>query len=355
MKKKKEKDKLLKREKTEITLIIILAVLLILIYSIVKILLLQENKYYMDYYEGISIFSDAEYNSNGEKLNFINCNDCNYIKVQDLQIPDNIEGYKLESDINDMNDDDFILRYVNDENELMGIFITIIDISTRQKTKVYNAYSDIRTIKGLKTTNAYYDVYKYILTFQQKKLKANIFDFNRTIEEKNDILHLNVFIEKDIESIILHNYGKVKEIIEINSKTYSDKSISKTYSFILNNKEYKIAFAMIKNPNNANKSYINYLKLDSISDEIKEEMKYYLFEENGINDPKHREKLESLLNGVMIERHESLLEYLNKLEGELDTKKDISQLGEPLPVPSLEEPISNKKTKSRVLSLFKKI
>ena len=110
--------------------------------------------------------------------------------------------------------------------------------------------------------DAYYDVYKYILTFQQKKLKANIFDFNRTIEEKNDILHLNVFIEKDIESIILHNYGKVKEIIEINSKTYSDKSISKTYSFILNNKEYKIAFAMIKNPNNANKSYINYLKLD---------------------------------------------------------------------------------------------
>lgn len=84
-------------------------------------------------------------------------------------------------------------------------------------------------------------------------------------------------------------------------------------------------------------------------------MKYYLFEENGINDPKHREKLESLLNGVMIERHESLLEYLNKLEEELDTKKDISQLGEPLPVPSLEEPISNKKTKSRVLSLFKKI
>lgn len=98
--------------------------------------------------------------------------------------------------------------------------------------------------------------------FSKKKLKANIFDFNRTIEEKNDILHLNVFIEKDIESIILHNYGKVKEIIEINSKTYSDKSISKTYSFILNNKEYKIAFAMIKNPNNANKSYINYLKLD---------------------------------------------------------------------------------------------
>ena len=89
-------------------------------------------------------------------------------------------------------------------------------------------------------------------------------------------------------------------------------------------------------------------------DEIKEEMKYYLFEEKGINDPKHREKLESLLNGIMVERQESLLEYLNKLEEELDTKKDISQLGEPLPVTSVEEPVSNKKAKSRVLSLFKK-
>lgn len=56
----------------------------------------------------------------------------------------------------------------------------------------------------------------------------------------------------------------------------------------------------------------------------------------------------------MVERQESLLEYLNKLEEELDTKKDISQLVEPLPVPSVEEPVSNKKAKSRVLSLFKK-
>ena len=87
----------------------------------------------MDYYEGISIFSDAEYNSNGEKLNFINCNDCNYIKVQNLQIPDNIEGYELESDINDTNDDHFILRYVNNENELMGIIMQVIDINTNQK------------------------------------------------------------------------------------------------------------------------------------------------------------------------------------------------------------------------------
>jgi hypothetical protein len=45
---------------------------------------------------------------------------------------------------------------------------------------------------------------------------------------------------------------------------------------------------------------------------------------------------------------------IRMLEEELDTKKDISQLVEPLPVPSVEEPVSNKKAKSRVLSLFKK-
>lgn len=126
----------------------------------------------------------------------------------------------------------------------------------------------------------------------------------------------------------------------------------------LDSKIRKWLIKRMKNENNNNYDYdieyITKLKLDSISDEIKEEMKYYLFEEKGINDPKHREKLESLLNGIMVERQESLLEYLNKLEEELDTKKDISQLGEPLPVSSVEEPVSNKKAKSRVLSLFKK-
>lgn len=70
-------------------------------------------------------------------------------------------------------------------------------------------------------------------------------------------------------------------------------------------------------------------------------MKYYLFKKKGINDLRHREKLESLLTGVMVERHESLLDYLNKLEEGLDTIE-------------VEEPVSNKKAKSRVLSLFKK-
>ena len=89
--------------------------------------------------------------------------------------------------------------------------------------------------------------------------------------------------------------------------------------------------------------YIMRLKLDSISDEIKEEMKYYLFLERGINDPKHKDKLECLLKGILVEREESLLDYLNELEKELDSK---------IGIPSVErkEVI---KGKSRILKLFK--
>ncbi len=70
------------------------------------------------------------------------------------------------------------------------------------------------------------------------------------------------FLGKKIDYGFMYNYGNVKEIIEINSKPNSNKNISKTYSFILNNKEYKITFTMIKISNNTNKPYINYLKFD---------------------------------------------------------------------------------------------
>lgn len=96
--------------------------------------------------------------------------------------------------------------------------------------------------------------------------------------------------------------------------------------------------------------YITKLKLDSISSEIEGNMEYYLFVGKGINDLKHKEKLECLLNGIMVERQDSLLEYLNKLEEELNTK----EVEEPLLVTLEEEQVSNKKAKSRVLSLFKK-
>lgn len=144
--------------------------------------------------------------------------------------------------------------------------------------------------------------------------------------------------------IFMDLYTLIYDKLDIVDNTHHQSDVillSKT----LDSKIRKWLIERMTNENNNNYDYdieyITKLKLDSINDEIKEEMKYYLFKENGINDLKHREKLESLLTGVMVERHESLLDYLNKLEEGLDTIE-------------VEEPVSNKKAKSRVLSLFKK-
>lgn len=144
--------------------------------------------------------------------------------------------------------------------------------------------------------------------------------------------------------IFMDLYTLIYDKLDIVDNTHHQSDVillSKT----LDSKIRKWLIERMTNENNNNYDYdieyITKLELDSINDEIKEEMKYYLFKEKGINDLKHREKLESLLTGVMVERHESLLDYLNKLEEELDTKE-------------IEEPVSNKKAKSRVLSLFKK-
>ncbi len=88
--------------------------------------------------------------------------------------------------------------------------------------------------------------------------------------------------------------------------------------------------------------YITRLKLNSLNDEIMEEIKYYLFNEKGINDINHKEKLESLSKGILVERNETLSSYLNNLESKLETN-----------IPQNQQ-ISNKKAKSKILSLFKK-
>ena len=144
--------------------------------------------------------------------------------------------------------------------------------------------------------------------------------------------------------IFMDLYTLIYDKLDIVDNTHHQSDVillSKT----LDSKIRKWLIERMTNENNNNYDYdieyITKLELDSINDEIKEEMKYYLFKEKGINDLKHREKLESLLTGVMVERHESLLDYLNKLEEGLDTIE-------------VEEPVSNKKAKSRVLSLFKK-
>ena len=74
-------------------------------------------------------------------------------------------------------------------------------------------------------------------------------------------------------------------------------------------------------------------------------MYYYLFRQKGIDDPQHKEKLEKLLQGELVERSSSVSSYLDSLQNQIDDSSS----------PIIEStPIVSSKTKSRILSLFKK-
>lgn len=94
--------------------------------------------------------------------------------------------------------------------------------------------------------------------------------------------------------------------------------------------------------------YISKLDLDSVDITIYDEMHYYLFIKKGIADPQHKEKLEKLLQGILVERSYSLSSYLDTLEAQIeDSTSDDFQIIESVPnvIP---------KPKSKFLSLFKK-
>ena len=91
--------------------------------------------------------------------------------------------------------------------------------------------------------------------------------------------------------------------------------------------------------------YITKLDLDSIDKKIYDKIYYYLFRQKGINDPQRKEKLEKLLQGELVERSSSVSSYLDDLQSQIDDSSS----------PIIEStPIVSSKTKSRILSLFKK-
>ena len=94
--------------------------------------------------------------------------------------------------------------------------------------------------------------------------------------------------------------------------------------------------------------YISKLDLESINKEIYKEIEYYLFTKKGIDDPQHKEKLEKLSQGILVERSSNVSSYLDDLEIQLDnSNNNESQI-----IESVNNPIS--KPKSRILRLFKK-
>ena len=91
--------------------------------------------------------------------------------------------------------------------------------------------------------------------------------------------------------------------------------------------------------------FISKLQLDSIDEKIYFEIYYYLFSQKGIDDPQHKEKLEKLLQGELVERSSSVSSYLDVLQNQIDNSN--SSIIESMPVAS-------SKPKSKILSLFKR-
>ncbi len=64
-------------------------------------------------------------------------------------------------------------------------------------------------------------------------------------------------------------------------------------------------------------SNVNCLLLHTISKKIYDEMYFYLFNKEGTSDSQHKEKLENLLQGVLVKRSISLSSYLDFLQTQI--------------------------------------
>ena len=77
------------------------------------------------------------------------------------------------------------------------------------------------------------------------------------------------------------------------------------------------------------------------------ELNYYVFTQNGLEDPYHKEQQETLLQGILVKRNSNMSSYLKYLE--LQIKEDSStQIIK-------STPSTNSKKTSKVLKLLKKI
>lgn len=99
---------------------------------------------------------------------------------------------------------------------------------------------------------------------------------------------------------------------------------------------------------NYDMNYITKLNLDEIDDKIYNEINYYLFNNEGIDDSNHKEKLENLLKGILVKRNDNISSYFDSLltqitNNELNSKEFIKT-----------KPTVKPKTKSKILSWLKK-
>ena len=164
-----------------------------------------------------------------------------------------------------------------------------------------------------------------------------IFDLEllQSISDKSIFMDLyRLMISENSLSSIHHKKDAV-----IISQTTNEK----IRKMLLRKATYKLSLNSINH--DYDMQYITKLDLESIDKKIYDEINYYLFIKKGIDDPYHKEKLEQLLKGILVERSSHMSYYLEELEKQIELNQNTS-------IESI--PNISTKPKSRILSLFKR-
>ena len=181
----------------------------------------------------------------------------------------NIKGYKNSN----------YLDYLKELNKIDDNIILFIEslMSNKDSIKSFSQYNNLKLLLTINDKKMFLDLYLLMIN------KHSLEGFYHTSATKL-ISNAN---DKRIRALLLH---KATDKFSIKNKNYS--------------------FDM---------EYIAKLKLDKIDKYTFNEMRYYLFDHNGITHFDHINRLEKLYKGEFVEPHDPVLEYLNNLEQNPDS------------------------------------
>lgn len=242
-----------------------------------------------------------------------------YIVNPDRKYMDDLDYYDdCEYDIND--------AHISDRNSIAGS-------------------NDPDYLNNLIKINAIDD--KFVMHYVSLLMNS---DFINSPYKKFDLELLQNISDKFIFMDLYRLMTNEKSLSNIHHKKdaiiISQTLIEKTRELLL--KKATNEFSLNSDNHEYDMLYISKIDLDSIDKKIYDEMYYYLFRKKGINDPQHKEKLEKLLQGILVERSSSVSDYLDALQTQIENSKDDDyQIIE-------SKPCTSSKPKTKILSLFKK-
>lgn len=187
------------------------------------------------------------------------------------------------------------LEYLNLLNQVDDDYVMFIESILANKNLLKTKYQDY--------------VLKLLLSTKDKDLFIDLF---KLATDKNSLN--GPYYIKDLELVRKTENKKTRNLL-------ISKAINE-YSIKSNNHEYDM-------------NYISKLNWDNIDNEFYAEIYYYLFSPAGIDHKEHVKRLEKLYNGELIKSDDTILEYLNDIEKNVNVEK--------------------KDSKVKILSKFKKI